>query len=90
MLGPRVSRLRLEQGGRRLIQISDDGNGIKADELPLALTAHATSKLSSIEDLNAIGTLGFRGEALASIAAISQMTVQSRARGADRGKQSNR
>ncbi len=72
----------IEQGGRRVIEIRDDGSGINADEMTLALTAHATSKLSSIEDLDAIGTLGFRGEALASIASISHLTIQSRSVGA--------
>ena len=60
----------VEQGGRELIEVVDDGKGIAAEELPLALAPHATSKLGSAEDLEAIGTLGFRGEALASIRSL--------------------
>src|SRR5882724_6506967 len=57
----------VEQGGADLIRIVDDGCGISADDLPLALSSHATSKLASADDLFSIGTFGFRGEALASI-----------------------
>ncbi|MFA9478687.1 DNA mismatch repair endonuclease MutL [Phycisphaerales bacterium AB-hyl4] len=70
----------VDDGGRELIRIADDGNGIPADELPLALAAHATSKLHSAEQLAAIDTLGFRGEALASIASVSRMRITTRAR----------
>ncbi len=68
----------IEHGGRDLIRVTDNGRGIPADELQLAVTAHATSKISSAADLDAIATLGFRGEALASVAAISRMTLVSR------------
>lgn len=75
----------VREGGRQLIQISDDGDGIAADEIETAFLRHATSKLNSASDLNAIRTLGFRGEALAAIAAVSQVTVVSRAAGDEAG-----
>ena len=68
----------IEQGGRELIRISDNGCGIPFDELEMAIAAHATSKISVAEDLDAIATMGFRGEALASIASISRMSIVSR------------
>lgn len=68
----------IEQGGLRRIAVEDDGAGIAADDLPLTLRRYATSKLSSVEDLAAIRTLGFRGEALASIAAVSHLDIRSR------------
>ena len=68
------------QGGLELIRVSDDGAGIAADELPLALASHATSKLGEADDLFRIETLGFRGEALASIAAVSRLVLRSRRR----------
>ncbi len=70
----------VEGGGRRLIRVSDDGCGIPAAEVELAFARHATSKLQSAEDLQHITSLGFRGEALASIAAVSQVTLTTRAR----------
>src|SRR5438874_10411271 len=68
----------VEDGGRELIRVIDDGCGIPADELKLAFASHATSKLSSDDDLFAIATMGFRGEALASIGAVSQARILSR------------
>jgi DNA mismatch repair protein MutL len=86
-LDARASRLviDLEAGGRRLIRIADDGVGIAAEDLPLAVVRHATSKLEQIEDLLRIPSLGFRGEALAAIAAVSRLTITSREPGSDVG-----
>jgi len=70
--------IRIEEAGRKLIEVSDNGAGIPAAELPLAVARHATSKLRSAEDLFRIRTLGFRGEALASIGSVSRMVIQSR------------
>ena len=69
----------VEQGGMELIRVVDNGCGIEAEQLPLAFASHATSKLASAEDLFHIATLGFRGEALASIGGVAQVTLQSRA-----------
>ena len=76
--GARTLRIEIRDGGIALLSIADDGHGIPRDELLLALTRHCTSKISSAEDLEAIRTLGFRGEALASIAAVAQLTLASR------------
>ena len=83
--GARSVRVRLEQGGRRLVSVQDDGHGIPREELPLALQRHATSKIASLDDLEAVGTLGFRGEALPSIASVSQLLLRSRVAGEDHG-----
>ena len=68
----------VEEGGRELVRVSDDGRGIAAAELPLAIAAHATSKITDVDDLGAIATMGFRGEALASILSVSRLRLSSR------------
>jgi DNA mismatch repair protein MutL len=75
----------LRDGGAALIRVTDDGYGMSPDELVLALERHATSKLAGDEDLDAIGTLGFRGEALPAICAVSRFTLTSVTRGATEG-----
>ena len=76
--GARRIAVTIEDGGRTLIRISDDGHGMSAEEAPLAFAQHATSKISSTEDLFAITTMGFRGEALASIASVSHCSLTTR------------
>ena len=68
-------RIRLEQSGRKLLEVADDGCGMDLESAKLALQRHATSKISTVEDLNSVGSLGFRGEALPSIASVSRMTL---------------
>jgi DNA mismatch repair protein MutL len=75
----------VENAGKQLIEVADDGNGIHPDELPLAVARHATSKLIAAEDLFRIATLGFRGEALASIGSVSHLTITSRIRSEEMG-----
>jgi len=79
--GARTVFIDLEEGGRRLIRVRDDGGGISDDQLLLAMSRHATSKISSLEDLDAIVSLGFRGEALPSIASVARVLLRSRAAG---------
>ncbi len=81
--GGKKITLEIKGAGRQLIRVRDDGAGIPKDELALALAPHATSKISTFDDLNAITTLGFRGEALASIASVSKLTLTSKVREAD-------
>ena len=75
----------IEEGGKRLIRVSDDGCGIPADDVTLAFHRYATSKLTTVHDLQRISTLGFRGEALASIASVSRLTLITRAEGEPMG-----
>src|SRR5262245_13993859 len=83
--GARRISVDVRGGGLRELRIQDDGRGIPADEIELAFARHATSKLASPDDLWSIGTLGFRGEALPSIASVSQVVCISRAVGEEVG-----
>lgn len=75
----------IKNGGKTLIRVTDNGMGMNREELQLAVERHATSKLAAVEDLNTLKTLGFRGEALPSIAAVTTLEIKSRPRGAETG-----
>src|ERR1043165_9987997 len=83
--GARRLSISVELGGKRVIQVEDDGEGMTAEDARLAIERHATSKIQRADDLERIATLGFRGEALPSIASVSHFSLRTRARGTQSG-----
>ena len=83
--GARRITVAIELGGKKLVRVEDDGDGMGAEDARLSIERHATSKISTANDLGAIRTLGFRGEALPSIASVSHFTLRTRARGEPAG-----
>src|SRR6185437_2788820 len=83
--GARRLAIHVELGGKKQVRVEDDGEGMTAEDARLAIERHATSKIRRAEDLGAIRTLGFRGEALPSIASVSHFTMRTRARGTQSG-----
>src|SRR4029079_13982745 len=83
--GARRIKVTLGQGGTDLVRVADDGCGMAVEDLPLAVASHATSKIADADDLFHVGTFGFRGEALASIAEVSHLTIRSRQAAAEAG-----
>src|SRR6476659_2033989 len=83
--GARRIVVAVDLGGKKLIRVDDDGEGMEPEDARLALERHATSKITRADDLGAISTLGFRGEALPSIASVSHLVLRTRARGAASG-----
>ena len=83
--GARRILVELEEGGKYLLRVTDDGSGMSREDAVLSLQRHATSKIRTADDLFQITTMGFRGEALPSIASVSQMTVVTKAAGDDEG-----
>ena len=81
--GARKVQIQVDNGGVKRIMIRDDGEGMSKDDLPLSLSRHATSKITSLDDLEAVATLGFRGEALASISSVSRLKLSSRTEDAE-------
>ena len=85
--GSRRIQVQVEAGGVKRILVRDDGDGMEKEDLPLSLSRHATSKIESLDDLEAVATLGFRGEALASISSVSRLVLSSKTETADQGWQ---